>query len=330
MVIKLDKKIYGKFFTCQNPFRSFLFQQWFKMIPAYQNQTILEPFAGENNIVNLLRDVGIGNDFNSFDINIPLNNKASDVTIQQQNTLKNFPKNYSIAITNPPYLAKNSATRDKLPYPKIKYDDIYKFALDIMLNHLDFVAAIIPESFITSGLFHHRLYGVISLNYEMFDDTDCPVCLALFMPLRNKHINPKDFVIYWGDKKIGYYEKLSKNIISTHKRSDWRFNDPSGQIGLYAIDTTEGATIRFVRGEEINSKEIKVTNRGITRIGKNDNVDRDDIINRANDVLTIYRKETYDILMTAFRGLRKDGYYRRRLSFYQANQILTHALAQYV
>ena len=61
----------------------------------------------------------------------------------------------SIIVTNPPYVAKQSATRKKLGLEKYfkdsTYDDIYLIALDRMLESSDFVVAIVPESFINSS-----------------------------------------------------------------------------------------------------------------------------------------------------------------------------------
>ena len=37
-----------------------------------------------------------------------------------------------------------------------------------MLDKYNFIAAIIPESFIVANIFQDRLYGVISLTQEMF------------------------------------------------------------------------------------------------------------------------------------------------------------------
>ena len=129
-----------------------------------------------------------------FDISPAEENSVPEIDVIKRDTIADFPKDYKIAITNPPYLAKNSATRRGLVYSGEPYDDLYKKSLEVMLNNCDYVAAIIPESFITSKLFHNRLHIVISLACKMFDDTDCPVCLALFNPA-NETSND-DFVIY--------------------------------------------------------------------------------------------------------------------------------------
>ncbi|WP_416373657.1 hypothetical protein [Mycoplasmopsis felis] len=54
-------------------------------------------------------------------------------------------------MTNPPYLAKNKAKKINIENFDNNYSDLYLNALDKMLNNCDFVACIIPESFITSG-----------------------------------------------------------------------------------------------------------------------------------------------------------------------------------
>ena len=171
------KKENGQYFTINNPFKLEIFKSWFKYV--YKNDIILEPFAGANNIVRLVNEIFPKTKFISFDIDTTFKNVYPKVKIKKRDTLKNFPDGYNIIITNPPYLAKNSATRNNLFYPDIKYDDLYKYTLEIMLKNVDNVAAIIPESFITSGLFIDRLYAVTSLTTKMFNDTECPVCLAL-------------------------------------------------------------------------------------------------------------------------------------------------------
>jgi len=124
----------------------------------------------------------------SFDIEP----KALDV--HYRDTLKDFPIGFNICITNPPWLAKNSATKMKVPFYAGNYDDIYKYALDKCLNNCDFIAAIIPESFIRTGIFLDRLDTFISLTSNTFEDTTHPVGFALF----NKE-NTEDTKIYRDD-----------------------------------------------------------------------------------------------------------------------------------
>ncbi|WP_143279572.1 hypothetical protein [Burkholderia cenocepacia] len=323
-----NKKMHGQFYTISNPFHSQLFLSWFKSIENYSGEILLEPFAGANNIVDMVKKF-TKNDWDCYDIQ-PNNelNKVPKYQIIQQDTLKNFPQGYRISITNPPYLAKNSATKSGLDFPDTEYDDIYKLALSKLLDNVDYIAAIIPDSFLTQNLFHDRLYGVATLNCKMFEDTECPVCLALFVPEEDKKKKglDNDFHYYKGDIPYGKYSELQaqrRAIEIANKDLRWKFNAPKGEIGLYAIDGTSDKTIRFVEGKEIPSAKVKHTSRCVTRIsGLPSNMETKDLIKEANQVLCEFRENTNDIFMTSFRGLRKDGDYRRRLDFSLAKAIL--------
>jgi len=226
-----------------------------------------------------------------------------------------------IIITNPPYLAKNSARRRGLKFPLTNYEDLYQLAVSRMLSSAKYVAAIIPESFITAGLFLDRLNTVISLTDKMFEDTDCPVCLALFSP-------PAKVKVFSNNRYIGELTELRRFIPTPIVRGYWRFNDPEGEIGLRAVDNLSEASIRFVEGRCIDPKTVKSSSRANTRISlRSDyNVDTQMLIKEANTILTQVRERTYDVVLTAFKGVRKDGMYRRRLDFNLARCILNEAL----
>lgn len=197
-----------------------------------------------------------------------------------------------------------------------------------MLQNIEYVAAIIPDSFLTANLFHNRLYGVVNLNCRMFDDTECPVCLALFVPeLLNKN---SDFFYYKGNVNLGHYSEMvkAKNAaLTTKTQHDVKFNDPNGEVGLYAIDSPKGKSIRFVNGSEIDSNKIKVSSRGVTRIsGIPLNADTQKVVEEANKILNDFREKTNDMFLTSFRGLREDGEYRKRLDFNTAKLILNTSI----
>lgn len=50
------------------------------------------------------------------------------------------------------------------------------------------------------------------------------------------------------------------------------------------------------------------------------------MVKRANEVLERYRDSTGDALMTPFKGVRKDGWHRRRLDYGLARDVLDEAL----
>ncbi|MCQ2570926.1 MAG: hypothetical protein MJ154_01615 [Candidatus Saccharibacteria bacterium] len=258
-----------------------------------------------------------------FDLE-PGENVLPDFEIKVEDTINNYPKGYKVAITNPPYLSKNSATRRGLKYPDTDYDDIYKLCLDVMLRNTPYVAAIVPETFLTSRLFHKRLHSVISLTCKMFSDTDCPVCLALFVPEKEA---PKSFDIYRMNELLGSYSELTANDVRDVLGIAWKFNDPNGEIGIWCIDNTREESIFFGRGEKISSGDIKNTSRSITRVGGfPEGINIDEFIDACNEILAKYRAGTKDVFMASFKGLRIDGLYRRRLDFATARRIMNLAL----
>lgn len=328
-----NKKKNGQFFTITNPFRNELFFKWTKKIPDFDAKTIIEPFCGAGNILAMVDEIGKKNSWSCFDIDPPEDSIIPKHLVEKRDVLAAFPTGYDVAITNPPYLAKNSATRDGLEFPDCSFDDLYKFSLDRMLSNVDFVAAIVPESFITCGLFRDRLFGVISLICKMFADTDCPVCLALFIPVNMKHdkalfdLDPTDYYIYRDNAFLGTFRDAEKGRLKI-KMDGWKFNNPNGRIGMHGIDSQNGELIRFVPGKEIHSSRVTSANRAITRIDAPmlDDADIPALIEKANEILNTYRVNTNDVFLTSFRGLRKDGRYRRRLDYEQARHVLSEAL----
>lgn len=316
----LSKRELGQYYTQNNPFIHPLFIEWMDLVD--KNETVLEPFAGANNILKLMYESGYELKWKCYDIAPSQNNVFPEFIVEERDTLEDFPKGYNICITNCPYLGKSSARRRHIYYPWDE-DDIYKVSLNRMLENCQYVAAIIPESFITADIHKDRLFGVISLTCKMFDDTDCPVCLALFTPYKNKNIK-----MYSNDIYLGTLEELS-NISLTGDTSyhHWVFNDKDGNVGVKTVDNQKENDCKFFYGEKINPNDIKVSSRAFTRIsGLPENINRDEFLKICNEILTKYRVDTKDVLMTSFKGLRSDGKYRRRLDFRTVRCILNQAL----
>ena len=322
-----QKRLNGVFYTISNPFKTEGFCRWFDLIEDKESNIFIEPFAGANNIVLMINEINSNLKWECYDINPPNYNNFDDFPVIKRDTLNDFPNKYHVAITNPPYLAKNSATRRGLSFPETIYDDLYKLSLDVMLQNVDYIAAIVPESFLTQKLFHDRLHTVISLTCKMFEDTECPVCLALFVPEKTD-----DFRIYRQDKFIGNYSELKNDIrLSEYSNIDWKFNDSLGTVGLYAIDNQVQASIRFCIGDNIDSDAVKYTSRSVTRIsGLPDDIDLVEFVDKCNEILAEYRNHTEDVFLTSFKGLRKDNKYRRRLDFKTAKNILNKAMEFFV
>src|SRR5581483_3639444 len=185
------KRQHGRYYTEGNPFHLSAFKKWARQVDL-KNERVLEPFAGANNIIRALQAEGYSKRFVSYDID------PQDPKVTYKDTLENFPTGFKVCITNPPWLAKNSAHRRGLKFPDTTYDDLYKYALDKCLTHCENVAVLIPATFLQSGLFPTRLSSVIFLHDKgMFTDTENPVCLALFKK------DSQDVEIYYDTKKVG-------------------------------------------------------------------------------------------------------------------------------
>jgi hypothetical protein len=324
----------GQFYTRTSPFQFKRFSTWLKALPNFQSLKYVEPFAGSNAIVKMILEdfpeINL-NRWTSFDIEPESQelNLVPGLPLIQKDTLKNFPDGFDIAITNPPYLAKNSATRKGSDINFGIYQDLFEISLERMLAKCNYVVAIIPESFITRQLFLDRLEFVISLNTEMFEDTEFPVCLAVFSAMKSPN-----FEIWRGGDFLGTYNDLSvkvDEILLNVAPRIIKFNDPKGIIGLTAIDSTKNPSIRFRLGSEIPESNIKVSSRAETRMSSSffKTIEMADlVINQANIILDEYRKETHDVFLTSFKGLRSDGAYRRRLDWDTASRILGTALVR--
>lgn len=305
-----ERRACGQFYTNHNPFDYAPFKRWAKKSDIL-NACILEPFAGSNSLVAHLTGMGLCHHFQSFDIH-PTHHHVS-----YRDTLADFPSGYHVCITNPPWLARNSATARGLSYPSTLYDDLYKFSLEKCLDNCPYVAALVPESFIRASLFLDRLSCFISITQPIFSDTKHPVGLALFLPEKIQNI-----AVFSGSNYIGTLVDIKKHRPIVNHRLDISFNEPKGNLGLIALDNTKEASIRFCDITELKDYQVKKHGRHITKL----NVSQKKICIKAyNNLINRFREATGDVLMTSYRGLRKDGKYRRRLDWNLARAIIEKA-----
>ena len=95
MIIRNTKHVYnsthkrtnGQYFTAYNPFDNACFLQWANDCNL-KNATILEPFAGSNNLIEMLKKMGLCNNFKSFDI------EPQNINVEKHDTLADFPRNF--------------------------------------------------------------------------------------------------------------------------------------------------------------------------------------------------------------------------------------------
>lgn len=300
---------WGVYDTVDNPFTLRPFLDWADRANL-PDRTILEPFAGQNNIIRMLCDLGLCSRHKSYDI-AP---RAPHVI--RRDTMKRFPTGYDACVTNPPWLTNYSASRRGIPYPDIQYDNLYKRCLELALQHCQWVAFIIPATFLRTGLFRERLSDLVFIERRIFTDTDNPVCLALFGP-DNARTR-----VYVDNKYIGRLYTLERrrdSMCGGGQRMSLQFNRPDGQLGLHGIDNTREPSIRFCRGDLM--RRAKPSDRLITRIG-GDFPNINDMVDELNVALSKFRTTTHDIFLAPFKGLRADGRYRRRLDYQTARGLI--------
>ncbi|MCY3884159.1 MAG: hypothetical protein OXG24_04500, partial [Gammaproteobacteria bacterium] len=224
---------------------------------------------------------------------------------------------FDVCITNPPWLARNSATVRGFDFPICNHDNLYKFALQKCLENCEWVAALVPESFLRADLYQQRLSDFISIPHRLFSNTGHPVGLALFMP------EPiEDVQIWHGKEWIGWLSDLeSSKPLPMHDGPEVTFNDSDGNVGLIALDNTKEASIRFCDVKELSNYDVKRTGRHITKLSVSGYVK----IRTWNKYLNHFRNATRDVLLTCYKGIRHDGMYRRRLDWQIARGIIHRA-----
>ena len=311
----IKKQTLGQFFT-KNDF--WIKNHVFEFIKSTKATIAIDPFAGNGDLLKAAKGMGFKKT-TGFDIDKSLNWEIND-------SLLSVPKiKNSITITNPPYLTNYSAKRKKI-YDSVKkyfeickYDDIYQLAIEQCLNN-NFGVMIVPETFINSKFPKHRLTSITIIEDQLFDDTENPVCVICY---DNK------IKVYKNDKMLGtlgYFEKMRR---TPQKNIYIKFNSPKGQIALRAVDTTDPARpISFMKPEEIDYdlSDIKQSSRLITVVELNTKKEKiEKIIKFSNDLLFDFRKKTNDVLLSPFKGNKKNGERRRRLDYLTARAILENA-----
>jgi len=323
MNAQTKKRSLGQFFTKQN---TWLRPQITQFIKSSGAKIAYDPFAGNGDLLGIAQSFGLKKVF-GLDIDPALGWKKND-------SLISIPKIHkSIIITNPPYLTNYSAQRKKI-YDKVSqyfeacnYDDLYQLALEKCLTN-DYGVVIIPETFINSSFPKNRLVSITILEDNPFDDTETPVCVVCF---DNKLKSLDKVSVYKNDKLLGTLGYFEKFRIAPNNSIDIKFNIVNGKIGLRAVDTTDPhRPISFMPKNELDYdlKGIKHSSRLITIIDMPTNKHgMHYIIKKSNQILTEFRKKTHDVLLSPFKGNKKNGERRRRLDYATARAILEQAVS---
>lgn len=315
----------GQFFTKKD---LWLKPQIHKFIESSNKSIAYDPFAGGGHLLTAAENIGFkltkGLDIDT-NLSWDINDSLISIPLVED----------SIIITNPPYIAKQSAKRKKIDLSKYfdstVYDDVYLLSLDKMLEHHKYVVAIIPESFINSNYKKKNLlYSITILEENPFDDTENPVCVVCFDGKPKSYDKIK---VYKGEKYLNNLEYFNNLRISPNKSIKISFNDKNGWLGLRATDSSNGINrISFFEKDAIKydwDKNIKVSSRHITLIDiQLPKSKQKELINNANKIIDKLRESTSDVIFTPFKGNDKFNKRRRRLDFKLARAILEIAYNQ--
>jgi len=317
----MKKRSLGQFFTA-NDF--WLKDHILKFIKSSKSDIAFDPFAGDGDLLRVAKKIGFKK-IKGFDIDNSLKWTYND-------SLLHIPKiKNSIIITNPPYLTNYSAKRKgvyenvKKYFDVCKYDDIYQLAIEKCLVN-EYGVMIIPETFINSTFPKHRLVSITIIEEQLFNDTENPVCVVCF---DNKIKTYEEIKVYKNEKLLGSLDFFEKMRRRPNNNMYVKFNSLKGQIALRAVDTTNPQKpISFMRPEDMDYDltTIKHSSRLITLIevkATKETIDK--IINHSNKALFDFRQKTSDVLLSPFKGNKKNGERRRRLDYQTARAILEDA-----
>jgi hypothetical protein len=319
-----NKKVkLGQFFTKE---KLWLKPQIVDFIKKSNCKMAYDPYAGGGDLLKASVDVLGFKETKGLDIDSTLKWEINDSLVKIPHI------DNAIIITNPPYIAKQSASRKKIDLSKYfnssLYDDVYLIALDKMLEAQKQVVAIIPESFINSSYKQkNKINSITILEENPFEDTENPVCVVCFDSIIKDYEHIK---IYKNDEYINNLKEIQDLRLEPNNNIKITFNTLDGWLGLRAIDSTDDKTfINFDFRENFDydwDNNIKVSSRHLSLINIDVNHERrQEFINRCNDIINQIRHDSADILLTPFKGNTKKGMRRRRLDFRLARAIMEKA-----
>ena len=315
----MTKKIeLGQFFTRKDIWLKPHIQQF---IASINFNKIIDPFAGGGHLLKVFDNVF---PTDGYDIDTTLSWPVND-------SLKGIPLHPNdLCITNPPYLNKGTAKRFNrstiIHYFTLfpNFDDLYLMGLEQCFKSFSYGIAIIPETYLLHSKKSKRIISATVLEENPFDDTDFPVVIITWGPEERDNYD-----IYKNEKYLGTNNDLMTTIIkSTGLKKDMiDFNNTNGNLGIVCIDRPDGTGgIQFVAPSKIKGP-IKGSSRTSTIVMVNTVIDINLLIDKCNDILKKYRKDTSDIFMAPFKGNDRNGIRRRRLDFTMARTIIENALA---
>jgi hypothetical protein len=326
--IDISKVSLGSFYTTKSGWLTDQVRQFLEKALAEANGYLLDPFAGDGHLLDAIKtDSVLGaqvKQATGFDIQgdtFPFNDSLVAIPNPQR----------AVIVTNPPYLANHSAKRKGVDQLVAKYfvgssqKNLYRIALYKALESADYVVAIIPETFLLSTFPKHRLELAVVIQDSLFGDTDAPALVACFTKE-----SCADAHIFTGNQSIGNLSEILALRDSIAPKQKIVFNEPTGRIGLRAVDGSDGKSpIAFVAAVDFiyPAESVAVSSRLMTYLDLPEFSDAEisKLIAEANAVLSQIREASSDLVLAPFKGNDKNGRRRRRLDYALARRILNIA-----
>ena len=336
MVFSKDRGIYtkidstkvatGSFYTEKETWLTLPVDNFIRQALERGVHSVLDPFAGDGHLLKLAEN-RYGVPTSGFDIK-GYKGCVNDSLFEIPNI------DEALIITNPPYLTNYSARRKRVfgavaKYFEFGYEDLYQLALDRCLRSARYTVAIVPETFVNSSFPKDKVVLCNILTESPFNDTDNPVCVVCL----DSQKADVDYDLYIDDRFATKNSQLLKYKSASAHKFKIVFNDPSGNIGLKAVDGTKaGDKIAFVKGDDFHypRESVKHSSRLLTYIQLPDlKIDElDSFVATANTMLEEIRLCTQDLVLSPFKGNSKDGTRRRRLDYQLARYLINEALAR--
>jgi hypothetical protein len=305
-----------------------------RFIYGTRREVIVDPFAGHGDLLRVFPNHGkVG-----YDIDPDL---CTDVGWAWNDSLDAIPYHSdAIVVTNPPYLAKNSAARNDLESydyfrdpDNVQCEDLYQIAIRKVLENYTKAVFIIPETYFQTNLFKDYLESFTIIEENPFIDTDCPVGVACFN-IRNDFtsMSNNNYTIWRQDDLLFDKNTLEDALYSwktARLNNTITFNAPEGQLGLRAVDgVSPGNRIRFAKPKNLqyDLRKINETSRSITSIDVPGHKINKKFIQHINFCLREFRKDTKDVVLSPFKNNNKLGIRRRRLDYHWARKIIEKAV----
>ena len=338
-----QKQKLGQFYTTNYEY----ILQNFK-IPEYV-KVIVEPFAGEGDLINFIQNENIKNE--CYDID------PKKEFINKRDTLKNPPLyDNKFVLTNPPFLARNKS-KDKSIFDLYKENDLYKCFIKSFINtNIQGGILIIPLNFWCSIRINDiklretflKNFNIIQMNIfeeRVFDDTSYTTCSFIF-ELKKKNIPMISCTIYPSKKNIniclnktnnftigGEIYNLNKNKKIKVERATKSNEKSEGltNILLKCIDDNIDSKIRLSIVKDIDryiDNTPKLTARSYATLIITPKISlekQQNIVEKFNIYLDEQREKYNSLFLTNYR--ESNSIARKRISFKLAFNIVNYTLS---